>query len=71
MSSPNEKIAEALELLPEDMRDEAADNFLSYAREFQQLRADIQIGLDDIEAGRVIPWDFADFLKRAREASSR
>ena len=71
MSSPSEKVAEALELLPEDMRDEAADNFLSYARKFKQLQAEIQLGLDDVEAGRVVAWDPDDFLKRAREASSR
>jgi len=71
MSSPAEKVTEALELLPENMRDEAADNFLSYARRFRQLQAEIQLGLDDVAAGRVIPWDYDDFLKRAREAASR
>lgn len=71
MSSPAEKVAEALELLPEEMRDEAADNFLSYARELKQLRAEIQLGLDEVAAGRVVPWDPDDFLKRAREATSR
>jgi hypothetical protein len=71
MSSPAEKVAEALELLPEDMQEEAADYFLSQARKFRQLQADIQLGLDDEAAGRVIPWDFADFLRRAREAASR
>ncbi len=71
MSSPSEKVAEALELLPEEMRDEAADKFLSYARELKQLRAEIQLGLDDVAAGRVVPWDPEDILKRAREAASR
>jgi hypothetical protein len=28
MSSPKEKVAEALELLPKDLRDEAAEDFL-------------------------------------------
>jgi predicted transcriptional regulator len=71
MSSPQQKVTEALELLPEDLRDRAADSFLSYARKFKQLQAEIQLGLDDVEAGRVVPWDPDDFLKRAREASSR
>jgi hypothetical protein len=71
MSSPEEKVTEALELLPEDIRDRAADKFLSYARELNQVRVEIQLGLDDVAAGRVVPWDVDDFLKRAREASSR
>lgn len=62
---------EALELLPEDMRDEAADYFLLQARKFKQLQADIQLGPDDEAAGRVVPWDFAEFLRRAREAAAR
>ena len=71
MSSPAEKVTEALELLPEDIRDEAADKFLSYARRLKQLRAEIQLGLDDVAAGRVVPWDPEDFLRRAREANSK
>ena len=35
------------------------------------LKADIQAGLDDEAAGRVREWDFADFLRRARERNSR
>lgn len=67
MSSPAEKVAEALDLLPEEMRDEAADKFLSYARKFRQLQAEIQIGLDDVAAGRVVPWEPEDIWRRARE----
>jgi len=67
MSSPAEKVAEALDLLPEEMRDEAADKFLSYARKLKQLQAEIQIGLDDVAAGRVVPWDPEDVWRRARE----
>ena len=66
MSSPNEKVAEALELLPEDIRDEAADSFLSYARKLKLLRAEIQIGLDDVKAGRVVAWDPEDIAHRAK-----
>jgi hypothetical protein len=48
MSSAAEKAVEALELLPEKMREPAAEYLLS--------------------AGRVVPWDLADFLRRARQA---
>lgn len=66
MTSPAEKVTEALELLPEEMRDDAADKFLSYARKLKHLRAEIQIGLDDVAAGRVVPWDPEDIWRRAR-----
>ncbi len=71
MSSPADKIAEALDLLPPEMQEKAADYLLSQARKFKQLQAEIQLGLDDVAAGRVVPWDYEDFLKRAREAASR
>ncbi|WP_398465278.1 hypothetical protein [Tardiphaga sp.] len=71
MATPKEKVAEALDLLPPDMQERAADYLLSQALKFKQLQADIQLGLDDVAAGRVVPWDYDDFLKRAREAASR
>ena len=40
---------------------------LEQAEKFRVLKAEIQVGLDDEAAGRVRPWDFADFLRRARE----
>src|SRR3954452_14685916 len=30
-------------------------------------QGEVQVGLDDEAAGRVRPWDVADFLRRARE----
>jgi predicted transcriptional regulator len=55
MSSAVEKAVEALELLPEEMREK-----------FHALKDAIDEGMADVEAGRVVPWDLEDFLKRAR-----
>jgi predicted transcriptional regulator len=43
---------------------------LEQAKKLQALKAEIQRGLDDEAAGRVRPWDFADFLQRAREMNA-
>jgi hypothetical protein len=67
MSKFTEKAAAALELLPEDMREPAVAYILEQAEKFRVLKAEVQVGLDDEAAGRVRPWDFADFLRRARE----
>jgi len=61
MSSAAEKAVEALELLPEEMREPAAAYLLSQAKKFRALK----------DAGRVVPWDLEDFLKRAREQAQR
>jgi predicted transcriptional regulator len=68
MSSAAEKVTEALELLPEDMREPAAAYLLCQAKKFRALRDAIDEGLADVDAGRVVPWDLADFLQRARQA---
>jgi hypothetical protein len=67
MSKFTEKAAAALELLPEDMREPAVAYILEQAEKFRVFKAEVQLGLDDEAAGRVRPWDFADFLRRARE----
>lgn len=68
MSSATEKAIEALELLPKEMREPAADYLLSQAKKFRALRDAINKGLADEAAGRVRPWDLADFLQRACQA---
>jgi predicted transcriptional regulator len=68
MSSAAEKAVEALELLPEEMRESAADYMLSQAKKFRALRDAIDEGLADEAAGRVRPWDLAEFLHGARQA---
>jgi predicted transcriptional regulator len=68
MGSPAEKLVEAVELLPEEMREPLADYLLSQAKKFRALKDAVDKGLADEAAGRVRPWDFADFLQRARRA---
>ena len=68
MSSASEKALEALELLPEDMREPAAEYLLSQAKQFRALKDAVDEGMADVEAGRVVPWDLADFLRQARQA---
>jgi predicted transcriptional regulator len=66
MSSAAEKAIEALELLPEEMRELAAEYLLSQAKRFRALKDAVDEGMADVDAGRVVPWDLADFLQRAR-----
>lgn len=67
MSSAVEKAVEALELLPYEMQEQAADYLLSEARKFRALKVAIDEGLADVKAGRVVPWDLEEFLRLARE----
>jgi predicted transcriptional regulator len=71
MSSAVEKAVEALELLPEEMQESAADYLLAQAKKFRALKDAIEEGMADVDAGRVIPWDLEDFLKQARERAPR
>jgi hypothetical protein len=68
MNSAVEKVVEALDLLPEDMREPAAEYLLSQAKKFRALKDAVDEGLADEAAGRVRLWDLADFLQRARQA---
>ena len=67
MNSAAEKIVEALELLPEEMREPAAEYLLSQAKKFRALKDAVDEGMADVDAGRVVPWDLADLLQRARQ----
>jgi predicted transcriptional regulator len=66
MKTTTERAAEALDLLPEEMREPAVAYLLEQAEKFRVLKKEIEKGLADIEAGRVREWDFADFLRRAK-----
>jgi predicted transcriptional regulator len=66
MSSAIEKATEALEMLPEEMREPAAAYLLSQAKKYRALKEAIDEGMADVEAGRIVPWDLEDFLKQAR-----
>jgi predicted nucleic acid-binding protein len=71
MSKAVEKAVEALELLPEDLQDQAADFLLSQARKFRVLKDAIDEGIADIRKGRVVPWDLEEFLKETRKQGKR
>jgi hypothetical protein len=68
MRTTAEKAAEALELLPEDMRETAVAYLLEQAEKFRVLEGRVTEGLDDVAAGRVSEWNFAEFLRQARSA---
>jgi hypothetical protein len=65
MKSTTKKPAEALDLLPEELREPAVAFLLEQAEKFRVLKKDLDKGLADIEAGHVRERDFADFLRRA------
>jgi hypothetical protein len=67
MSKFTERAAAALEGLPEELQESTLAYILEQAEKFRTLRAEIQAGLDDEAAGRFRSWDFAEFLRRARE----
>jgi hypothetical protein len=61
-----EKAAEALEFLPEDLRETAVAYLLEQAEKFRLLKGQVTEGLDDVAAGRVSEWNFEEFLRQAR-----
>ena len=66
MKTTTEKAAEALDLLPEEMREPAVAYLLEQAEKFRALKEQIAEGLDDVAAGRVSEWNFEEFLRQAR-----
>ena len=66
MRTTAEKAAEALELLPEDMREAAVAYLLEQAEKFPALKGQVTEGLDDVAAGRVAEWNFEEFLRQVR-----
>jgi hypothetical protein len=69
MKTTSEKAAEALDLLPEDMREPAVAYLLEQAEKFRVLKEQIAEGIDDIAAGRVSEWNFEEFLREARSSN--
>ena len=62
-----EKVAAALVLLPEEMRQPAIAYLLEQADKFCVLKELVAEGMDDVAAGRVLEWNFQDFLAKARK----
>ena len=67
MSWAIEKAVKALELLPKDMQEAAADYLLAQARKFHSMKLAVDQGLADVEAGRTVPWNVEEFLREARQ----
>jgi len=68
MKTTTEKAAEALELLPEEMREPAVAYLLEQAEKFRVLKEQIAEGLEDVASDRVSKWDFDEFLRQAKSA---
>ena len=68
MKTTSEKAAEALELLPEEMREPAVAYLLEQAEKFRVLKEQVAEGLDDVAEGHVSKWDFEEFLRQARNS---
>ena len=66
MKTTTEKAAEALDLLPEELREPAVAYLLEQAEKFRALKEQIAEGLEDVAAGRVSEWNFEEFLRQAR-----
>jgi hypothetical protein len=66
MKTTTEKAVEALDLLPEEMREPAVAYLLEQAEKFRALKEAIDAGMEDVAAGRVSEWSFDDFLRDAR-----
>jgi len=66
MKTTTQRAAEALELLPEEMREPAVAYLLEQAERYRALKDMVADGMDDVAAGRISQWSFADFLREAR-----
>ena len=66
MKTTTERAVEALELLPEDMREPAVAYLLEQAEKFRALKEQIAEGLQDVVAEHISEWNFDEFLREAR-----
>jgi hypothetical protein len=68
MKTTTERAAEALDLLPEELREPAVAYLVEQAERFRVLKTLINEGMIDVAAGQVSEWNFEDFLREARSA---
>jgi hypothetical protein len=68
MTKTTEKAVEALELLPEEMREPAVAYLLEQAEKFRVLKNLVEEGIEDVKAGNVSEWNFEEFLREARSS---
>lgn len=66
MKTTAERATEALEILPEDIRERAVAYLVEQAEKFRVLKQLIAEGVADVDAGNVSDWNFEEFLREAR-----
>lgn len=66
MTNANQKLVEAIDSLPEEMRERAIAYLLRQVEKFRMLKEQIAEGTSDIAAGRIADWNLQEFLRRAR-----
>ena len=71
MKASVDKMAAALELLPEEMREPAVAYLLVQGEKFRALKGLIAEGMDDVAAGRVARWNVEEFLSEAQRHRSK
>jgi predicted transcriptional regulator len=65
MKTTTQRAAEALDLLPEEMREPAVAYLIEQAEKFRVLKKQIAEGMADVAAGRIAEWNFEQFLREA------
>jgi transcriptional regulator with XRE-family HTH domain len=66
MSDFTKRAAEALESLPEGMKEAAISYLREQGEKLRVLKHLVQEGIEDVEAGRVVEWNLDDVLKQTR-----
>jgi hypothetical protein len=66
MKTFTERAAEALDQLPEEMREPMVAYIFEQAEKYRVMKQLVDEGIADVEAGNVVDWDVDDFLREAR-----
>ena len=66
MKTFTERAAEALDLLPEEMREPVVAYIFEQAEKYRVLKQLSDEGIADVGAGNVSDWNFEEFLREAR-----
>jgi len=66
MKTTSEKATEALDLLPEDMREPVVAYLVEQTEKFRLLKSAIAEGMNDVKKGNIAEWNIQEFLARAR-----
>ncbi len=71
MKTTTQRAAEALDLLPEEMREPAVAYLIEQAERFRVLKEQIAEGMADVAAGRIAEWNFEQFLREAHSPKTK